>query len=492
MTLSNLFYILLFILIIAATAVIIESVSLKNDLNKEILRRIFYLITVSVTALLTIIIPDESFILLISIAVLVTAFISFQFSFLSTTVDSKTKNWGLLLFAIAYLLLALIIPGKRETIFLSLLILALSGSIAPISATLKPVGVYHISGERKSLSASITFFLLTFLILITFHFANNFGGNLSLLYFVSVAILISFILTIIDTLSSHDFDKLYIPIFSAILLELLLRQQNDLLIVNFFIGLSIAVIVSILSFKAKFLTLSGSIATLLLAGFIFGLGGLQWSVPIMTFFILSSLLSKYRKRKNEDVELFFEKTGVRDHWQVAANGGIGGILVIINAFYPSSLNYLIYLASLAAVCADTWATEIGTLKPANTYNILNFKSMEQGVSGGISIIGTFGSFLGAVVIALSGIYWVQIDIYFYFMIIVLAGVLGSFFDSFLGASFQVQFECVKCGKITERKIHCGKNTIYNRGVQWLNNDFVNLLSAIFGIIIVIILNGVYG
>jgi uncharacterized protein (TIGR00297 family) len=186
------------------------------------------------------------------------------------------------------------------------------------------------------------------------------------------------------------------------------------MIYSLLLGLFFAFIVAFISYKVKFLTLSGSIATFILAGLIFGLGGIKWSVPILTFFILSSLLSKLRKKKNEEVDAYFEKTGVRDAMQVLANGGIGGILVIIYSFHNSDLLYLLYIASLAAVCSDTWATEIGTWRKTNTYNILNFKPIPQGLSGGISLQGTLGAFAGAAVIAASGLLWNNLNLPTYF------------------------------------------------------------------------------
>ncbi len=207
-----------------------------------------------------------------------------------------------------------------------------------------------------------------------------------------------------------------------------------------------ASIIAFLSVKARFLTVGGAIAAFILAGLIFGLGGIKWSVPILTFFILSSILSKLRKKRNVEVEIFFEKSGVRDHYQVIANGGLGGVLVILYAIYPNELFYLIYLATLSAVCADTWATEIGTWKKTATYNILNLKPIEQGTSGGISIIGSIGATLGSFAIALSGIGWIEIAYIHYVILILLAGLFGSFFDSVLGATIQEQNKCSVCNK----------------------------------------------
>jgi uncharacterized protein (TIGR00297 family) len=255
---------------------------------------------------------------------------------------------------------------------------------------------------------------------------------------------------------------------------------------NFITGVICAGIIAALSYKVKFLTLGGAIATFLLAGVIFGLGGIEWSIPILTFFILSSILSKLRKKANEEVEIHFEKSGVRDHEQVIANGGLGGVLVIANAIHNDQFFYIIYLATLSAVCADTWATEIGTWKKRATYNILNFKPVEQGISGGVSLIGTIGALLGSVAIGLSGLIWNGLPVAEYFVLIVLSGMTGSFFDSFLGATIQAQNKCRVCNKITEKKYHCGSEAGHHSGSKWVNNDIVNFLSGTAGGLAVII------
>lgn len=270
-------------------------------------------------------------------------------------------------------------------------------------------------------------------------------------------------------------------------LNSLFPVQSNIRPEDFILGMLIAAVVAFISFRVRFLTKSGSIATFVLAGFIFGLGGIKWSVPIMTFFILSSILSKLRKKKNEEVEMYFEKSGVRDHMQVMANGGLGGILVIINAFNPDPFFYLIYISTLSAVCADTWATEIGTWKKAATYNVITWKPVEQGVSGGISIRGTIGAALGSFAIALSGILWINQNYVQYVLLVICAGLIGSIFDSILGATIQAQNKCSVCNKITEKNIHCGVESNHYVGYEWINNDMVNFFSGLAGAVVIIIL-----
>ncbi len=351
------------------------------------------------------------------------------------------------------------------------------------SVNFKNGKVVKIGTEEKKFAELLFLFSLLFLLLLVGFKLNLFKSISSFPYQVYSAFLISVVLTLFYSVSSGGGEYLNLPVSLAILLFVFVRSQNYDLLMDFSVGFLLAGIVAFLSYKVKFLTLSGSVATFLLAGFIFGLGGWKWSIPILAFFVLSSLLSKVRKKKNTDVDFYFEKTGVRDHWQVIANGGLSGVLILLNQLYPNDLFYIAYLASLAAVCADTWATEIGTMFPAKTYNILTFEEIAQGISGGVSLRGTLGGFAGAFVIALSGMFWVDAS-FSYFALIVSAGLLGSVVDSLLGATVQLQNRCVVCNKITERQVHCSHRTEYFRGWHWLNNDIVNLAAGFFGIFVI--------
>lgn len=263
--------------------------------------------------------------------------------------------------------------------------------------------------------------------------------------------------------------------------------QQESLIVNFSLGILFGSVISLVSYKFKLLTFSGSLTTFFLAVIIFGLGTWKWTIPIVTFFLLSSLFSKYRKSKNKQVETYFEKTGERDHFQILANGGLACLLVIINYFYQQELIYIAFVSCVASVCADTWATEIGTLTKAKTVDVLSFKKVEQGVSGGISFQGTIASLAGAIVIAATSLAWLESNYIINLIIIVIAGFVGSIADSILGSTVQAQYKCQICNQPTERKSHCGYETGFIRGVKWINNDAVNLGATISGGIFSIIL-----
>ncbi len=248
---------------------------------------------------------------------------------------------------------------------------------------------------------------------------------------------------------------------------------------RFLIAALLGLTVAVASSLARLLTRSGAVATFLLALIIYDVGGWQWAVPIATFFVLSSLLSKYGRLRKRAFDQVFEKSSTRDWGQVVANGGVAGLVAILSAVFPLYDFYPLYLAALAAVTADTWGTEIGVLTKEKTVSILSFKSVEPGTSGGVSEYGTVGGAVGAAVVALSGYPWhTELRTT---LIVVAGGVAGSLVDSVLGATVQAQYRCEVCSKITERKVHCDRPTQLSRGIGWIGNDIVNGVCALVGV-----------
>ncbi|HAL57734.1 MAG TPA: DUF92 domain-containing protein [Bacteroidetes bacterium] len=247
---------------------------------------------------------------------------------------------------------------------------------------------------------------------------------------------------------------------------------------HFFLAVFFGAIIAAGSFYARFLTRSGAMATFLLAVIIYGFGSWQFAIPILTFFILSSLLSQKGKQGKVALDQVFEKPGARDGGQVAANGGIAGLLAIVSYAFPVYDFYPLYLGAIAAVTADTWGTEIGVLTRGVTLSVVNFKPVSAGTSGGISERGSLASIAGATTIAASGYYWYT-DLRTALAIVV-AGVSGSLLDSILGATLQTQYRCQVCGRATERREHCEQPTRLESGLTWIDNDVVNWACALAG------------
>jgi uncharacterized protein (TIGR00297 family) len=258
-------------------------------------------------------------------------------------------------------------------------------------------------------------------------------------------------------------------------------------------GFLLAVIVAYLAYRAHSLNKSGAVAATLVGTVIFGFGGLSWAILLMIFFITSSGLSRAFKDRKRGLDEKFSKGHERDAGQVFGNGGLATFFATLHAFYPESiLPWIGFAVSLAAVNADTWATELGVLNPTQPRMITNLsKRVEKGTSGGISLFGTLASLLGGAVIALPAVLISPFGILSldYFLLISLSGLAGSLFDSFLGATVQAMYFCPTDKKDTEKHpLHtCGTPTVHIRGWQWLDNDWVNFACSAFGVLASLIL-----
>jgi uncharacterized protein (TIGR00297 family) len=259
------------------------------------------------------------------------------------------------------------------------------------------------------------------------------------------------------------------------------------------IGFLFSVLISLAALIKKSLSISGAFAATILGTAIFYFGGVYLSAIMIAFFASSSILTRFKKHRKIFTYVIHEKSGGRDYAQVLANGGAG---LIFSAFWfaTSKPVYLIaYTVSFAAANADTWASELGILSRTKPISILNFKIVEKGVSGAISMLGTISALIGAGFIAV--IFFVGYVLKFGFntqaivfsMIVAILGFAGCIIDSFLGATIQAKYRCEICGKITEKKVHHERSTKLVAGLKYINNDTVNFISILSAAIIVLFL-----
>jgi uncharacterized protein (TIGR00297 family) len=230
------------------------------------------------------------------------------------------------------------------------------------------------------------------------------------------------------------------------------------------------------------LSRSGGAAALIVGAVTFGLGGWVWGVLLALFFVSSSLFSHFKEDEKRATAEKFEKGHRRDSGQVLANGGLGALLALASAVWPSPIWLPLFVGVMATVTADTWATELGTLARRPPRLITTGRIVEVGASGGISPLGTAVSFMGGLLIGLTaGLLSPDLAPLSGALIGALGGVSGSLVDSLLGATVQQIYYCDQCQKETERQLHkCGYETRPLRGWRWLNNDLVNLLSSAAG------------
>ncbi|MCX7840911.1 MAG: DUF92 domain-containing protein [Anaerolineae bacterium] len=265
------------------------------------------------------------------------------------------------------------------------------------------------------------------------------------------------------------------------------------------LGFVLALIIAALAYWRGALAPSGALGALVVGTLVFASGGLAWAVLLIAFFVTSSALSHYKARAKEPLAEKFQKGHRRDLGQVLANGGWGALLALAYAFAPHPILFVAFAGAMATVNADTWATELGVLSKTPPRLITTGRVVPVGTSGGITSLGTFVAFAGALTIGilalLSSFVFPPSSFVFpppsfvlrpsssvlYLIIIPTAGLLGSLFDSFLGATVQAIYYCDFDHKETEARVHrCGRATRQIRGWRWLDNDGVNFAASVFG------------
>lgn len=267
---------------------------------------------------------------------------------------------------------------------------------------------------------------------------------------------------------------------------------------NIALGFVLSLLIAAVAYRAHSLSPSGVAGAIVTGTLIFGLGGWAWGLLLIAFFVSSSALSRFRGARKSGLAEKFAKTGRRDLSQALANGGWGAFLAVLAALSPERWPlFAAFVGAMAAVNADTWATELGVLSPHPPRLITSLKVATVGTSGAISLWGTAAAaggalFIGCLAALLSPLNGaLPVGRLLWLPVVGLAGGLGgALVDSLLGATVQGIYWCERDQKETEKRIHsCGGQTRLIRGQAWLNNEWVNFLCSVVGSVIAIVLWG---
>lgn len=254
------------------------------------------------------------------------------------------------------------------------------------------------------------------------------------------------------------------------------------LLASLLAGALLSLMIAVVAHRRQALDGGGAMAATVVGTLVFGLGGWSWAVVLVLFFVTSSALSRWCQAAKDTTRQRGAKGGRRDGRQVAANGGIAAALALLSAMAPSAAWYPMFFGSVAAVTADTWATEIGCLSRRPPRSILSGRPVAAGTSGGVSWLGSGAAMLGAALIGLvAGVADNALDWEDALIIGTVAGTIGAGVDSVIGAAGQAVFRCDACDQETETRIHrCGRPARLIGGCAWLDNDGVNALAAAAG------------
>jgi uncharacterized protein (TIGR00297 family) len=372
--------ILFFIYILAS--IIFVQIFIKNDF---ISRKILHILISIGVIISSYFLSKEEMIILCAIFTI----LNFLGMKLKITKYDEKGNFGTILYPLAVLISTIVYYDNKNLYFLTLFPMFFSDPICALIGN-------KINKNDKTIIGSLTFLFLTFL------FSLYFSKNLLF------SIVFSIFLTSVEFVSKRGLDNLLIVIFSILIINVKLSP--------FLSAIFFAFLIAFISLIFNWLDLRAGITTFIIGSFILYSGGFKWVIPLLLFLILGSFLSKLNDKKTK-----------RNLFQVIANGGISFILSILNIFYPNDMLYFAHLCAVSSMCSDTFSTEIGMKFSKKAYLITNFKEVEKGTSGGISLIGFLGGILGSLIISLFHKNW-----FFIFLI----GISGNLIDSIIGALFE--------------------------------------------------------
>lgn len=235
-------------------------------------------------------------------------------------------------------------------------------------------------------------------------------------------------------------------------------------------------------------------------GFFLVLASFIHTMALITFFVTSSKITKFRSTQKSKFEADFKEGGQRNWIQVLCNSGMATQLAILYLLdvgsgerpidfdkeYRNSWLSVGIIGAFACCNGDTWASEIGTvISTSDPFLITTRKKVPKGTNGGVSWIGLISSLVGGLIVGLfcyitiintvdTAVLQLAAPQWPIVIVAGFGGLFGSILDSILGATLQYSGVDEK-GIIVERP---GKGVRHICGKQILDNHSVNLLSSI--------------
>ena len=424
-----------------------------------IARKLIHFFTGIVLFLLTYLVC-KSTLLWIIVSGSIFAFATFPFKKFHILHQTTFKSFGTLFYPLGILLAYLILYNLHFNFFrIALLLLTVSDTAANLIGSIINQNTYfRVTNEKKSLYGLLAFALTAWIIFYLF-LPDSLFSNKSYLFFLILAA-VNF-----EIISFRGSDNLSIPLGTA----LIFSSGNTFTSNNFTYLTGVIVVVAIgsyLFYKWRFLTRSGSLNAYLIGVYLLGILGVEWAVPVIFFFISSVLFTKINTRANKKPSVISHP---RNSWQVIANSLPAIIFSALFLFTQNSLFLFLFIASVAAVTADTWASEIGPVFNRKCFSLASFKTGRAGISGGISVAGSLAALLGSFSVAILSYYLFFNELHFAIVLIIaLSGFFASFVDSILGAFVEPVL----------LKMNYFKDGVSNSHEKITANDLVNILGSL--------------
>ena len=277
-------------------------------------------------------------------------------------------------------------------------------------------------------------------------------------------LLLSLIPTLTELFSWRGSDNFFLPIFTVGWIQLVLQSPYLGSWIGVVVGGVIVILLAWFVRSRNWLDQTGSLAALWIAAILWMSGGWKaLSAPVFLL-VVGSVTGKLIRPNHAS-----EK---RTAQQVFSNGLIGVVLYMLYGMTGQFHWLLLAWSSFAISVCDTISSEVGVAVGGRTYNALTLRSMQPGLSGGISLAGTAGGLAALLLLVLfmGGILPVSpIQLLW----VLGTGFIGMLVDSILGSKWQALW---RQGEAWSEVSSDSPQEVLVKGLPWLDNHWVNFLS----------------
>lgn len=362
---------------------------------------------------------------------LITYFVN-SFSYIHKTSESSL---GTIFYPFGLLASLLILYRMPLYYFqISILILAVSDTAANLCGLIKKWNFrFSVFKDEKSILGAAGFAVTAFAIHMLF-LPSSYPG---LLLYVLLSVITALHMEIISFRGSDNFT---IPAGTAVFFFFMGSKAPEYSVLIYPAAILLFAAGAYYLYSRKILTRYGSTDAYLTGIYFFLILDYRFGIPLLFFFITSVILTKINSRKNGKED----ERETRNIWQVLANSFPAMIVCGAYLFSGNEIFIYFYIALIAAVTADTWASEAGPSLTGKCFSLRNFRIEKSGISGGISFHGSFAALAGAGTVSVlsSYIFFSSAD-YSMVLILTLAGFFSSFTDSFLSAFLEPRLMLMK-------------------------------------------------
>lgn len=462
---NNILGLVISLVYIGFVLLVATLVAKKEGSNSEVSRKIVHIL-VGNWVFITPFFDNVWALLLVPFSFIIINSLSLKYNLISA-MERDDDSLGTVYYAISlFVLSALSFTLKwPELLFIGGLIMAYGDGFAAISGQKLNSSTVALRFGSKTWAGSITLgiisFLVTFFILIYFY-------PTKWIIILLVSLLTSLFSVYIELASKQGCDNLSLPITSSIFAVLLFRYFS----LHLVLYLILCVFILFVAEKRKSITADGSVGAMGVAISLYTLGSPALGYSLLGFFVLGTLVSKLSNSTKLEGESRQLHTGARNWVQVLSNSLPAVILMWASLFSPSTkpIFLLIAFGVFSCAAADTFSSEIGMLSKGKVYNILTFKEVNNGVSGGVSLLGLGAGLVGSFLLSLFAFSHYSIK---EVLILTLFGFISSLLDSILGSLVQAQYKN-EIGNYQDKPVR--HNQKVDKGINWMSNNMVNLLT----------------